>query len=166
MMSEEKALARRPLPDASATDRELGEGRLSSPSNPTIGKQDLHRNTSGGLDIKVTFRCTSVEKNLLIEKAQNAGLPFSDLLREALGLVSNRRRKPIPKVDPDFIRAISSIGSNVNQIARWVNHATAAGHLKEVEAAMLASRLVALDRTLKCLTISAETGALPGSEQC
>ena len=165
-MTTEKKEARRPFPDAYATGRELGEGRIASPSNPTVVDGKPRRKESRGFDVNVAFRCTPAEKKLLIEKAQNAGLPFADLLREALGLANNRRRKPVPKIDPEFIRAISRIGSNVNQIARWVNYATATGHLKEIDAAMLASELVAVDRELRALTISAKAGALPGAEQC
>ena len=138
----------------------------ASPSNPTVVDGKSRRKDSRGFDVNVAFRCTPAEKKLLIEKAQNAGLPFADLLREALGLANNRRRKPIPKIDPEFIRAINRIGSNINQIARWVNHATATGRVEEIEAATLASELIAVDRALRALTISAKAGALPGSEQC
>lgn len=143
--------ARRPLSYASAVDREPCEGWQASPSNPTKSKRKPHSKDRGERTSVVTFRCTALEKKLLISKAERAGLPFADLLREALGIVDSRRRKPVPRVDPELIRAVSRVGSNVNQIARWLNAMTAAGHVAEIEAFVVASRLVAVDRALNGL---------------
>ncbi|WP_406707198.1 plasmid mobilization protein [Tritonibacter mobilis] len=73
------------------------------------------------------FRCTAAEKAELRAKAEAAGLPASTLLREALGLSEARRRKPVPRVDPALVLAIGRIGGNLNQIARWLNHAMKVG---------------------------------------
>lgn len=149
MTAEDVKRARRPLSYAGAADREPCEGWHASPSNPTKRQRPSPK---GELDAVVVFRCTAAEKQSLIEKAERARLPFAHLMREALGLADSRRRKPVPRVDPEFIRSISRIGSNVNQIARWLNSITAAGHVKDVDAALVASRLVAVDRSLSALT--------------
>jgi len=140
--------ARRPLSYAGAADGEPCEGRQASPSNPTKRQRPSPK---GELDAVVVFRCTAAEKQALIEKAERAGLPFAHLMREALGLTDSRRRKSVPRVDPELIRSVSRIGSNVNQVARWLNSTTAAGHIKDIDAVLVASRLVAVDRSLGTL---------------
>ena len=162
--------ARRPLSYAGAADRSTCEGWQASPSNPT--KKQQH-SPKGELDAVVVFRCTSAEKQLLIEKAKRAGLPFAQLMREALGLADSRRRKPVPRVDPELIRSISRIGSNVNQIAHWLNAANATGKPSNIDVLLLASQLVAIERSLKELIKTTATAASPsqvaddhGSAQC
>ena len=132
---------------ADASDSGPCEGR-SFPSNPSQDRQAAGKTE---FDTFVNFRCTTAEKQLLISKANRADIPFAKLMREALGLVDSRRRKPVPRVDPELIRAVSRVGSNVNQIARWLNAMTTAGHVTEVEAFVVASRLVAVDRALNDL---------------
>lgn len=149
MTSSSEKIARRPLSYAGATDRKPCEGRQASPSNPSKRQRP---SSKGELDAVVVFRCTAAEKQVLIEKAERAGMPFAQLMREALGLADSRRRKPVPRVDPELIRSVSRIGSNVNQVARWLNTATAAGHVKDIDAVLVATRLVAVDRSLKALT--------------
>ncbi|MEO9737732.1 MAG: MobC family plasmid mobilization relaxosome protein [Lentilitoribacter sp.] len=103
----------------------------------------------------------------MIQKAKFAGLPFADLMREALGLADSRRRKPMPCVDPEFIRSVSRIGSNVNQIARWLNSTTSAGHFKDIDAVLVASRLVAVDRSLnELIKIIASSSSKAGDTSC
>lgn len=70
------------------------------------------------------------------------------MLREALGLAETRRRRPVPKVDPELIRAIARIGSNLNQIARWLNTAQRQGKVSAIDAIAVSSQLVSLDRGL------------------
>ena len=149
MSKQENKSARRPLSYANAADTEPREGMKTSPSNPTKRQR---RNKKAERDAVVVFRCTALEKQALIEKASGAGLPFADLLREALGLTDSRRRKPIPRVDPELIRSVGRIGSNVNQIARWLNGASATGQFGSVDAVALAARLVAVERSLRDLT--------------
>ncbi|MCI1000683.1 plasmid mobilization relaxosome protein MobC [Ochrobactrum sp. C6C9] len=83
-----------------------------------------------------------------MERAAMAGLPFATLLREALGLAETRRRRPVPKVDPELIRAIARIGSNLNQIARWLNTAQRQGNVSAIDAMAVSARLISLDRGL------------------
>ncbi len=75
------------------------EGRRASPSNPN---QTREEHVKEGLSETVIFRCTVAEKAALVAKADAAGLPNATLMREALGLVQARRRKPVPRVDPSL----------------------------------------------------------------
>ena len=86
--------------------------------------------------------------NLTRARDRHHSLPFAALLREALGLAETRRRRPVPKVDPELIRAIARIGSNLNQIARWLNTAQRQGKVSAIDAIAVSSQLVSLDRGL------------------
>ncbi|MGU3398260.1 MobC family plasmid mobilization relaxosome protein [Brucellaceae bacterium D45D] len=145
MTGDELQRARRPLSYGKPSDKEPCEGMQASPSNPTKKRGG---SLNSELDAVVVFRCTVAEKQALIERAAMAGLPFAALLREALGLVETRRRRPVPKVDPELIRAIARIGSNLNQIARWLNTAQRQGNVSAIDAIALSARLVSLDRGL------------------
>ena len=79
--------------------------------------------------------------------AEAAGLPAATLLREALGLTETRRRKPIPRVDPALVLAVGRIGSNLNQIAHWLNRAMLAGRA-DLGALTVARRLLTIERQL------------------
>ena len=161
-------LARRPLSYAGAAATEPRDGRNASPSNPTKGRKGK---ASAELNVTpdsatakrvstkrqplaacVVFRCTEVEKSLLSAKAEQAGVRLSLLMREALGLVQTRRRKLLPKADPRLIRECSRIGGNLNQIAKWLNTATANGHGHLIDALVVARELVAIEQALQSLT--------------
>ncbi|WP_225884169.1 MobC family plasmid mobilization relaxosome protein [Rhizobium phaseoli] len=137
--------ARRPLSYGEPSDREPCEGRQASPSNPT---KSTRRSPKGDLNAVVVFRCTASEKQALTARAARVGLPFATLMREALGLTEARRRRPVPKVDPELVRAVARIGGNLNQIARWLNAAQAQGQLSAIDAITVAARLVAIERAL------------------
>jgi hypothetical protein len=94
------------------------------------------------------FRCTAAEKAELRQKAEAAGVPVATLLREALGRTEARRRKPAPRVDPALVLAVGRIGGNLNQIARWLNRAHAAGLTPTIDAIEVARRLLSLERQL------------------
>jgi len=120
------------------------DGRHASPSNPTgAGKP----RTKEPLTETFVFRCSAAEKAQLRAKAEAAGLPAATLLREALGLTEARRRKPIPRVDPALVLAVGRIGGNLNQIARWLNHAMLVGRV-DLDALTVARRLLAIERQL------------------
>ncbi|PVA05892.1 plasmid mobilization relaxosome protein MobC [Thalassorhabdomicrobium marinisediminis] len=80
-------------------------------------------------------------------KVEAAGLPASTLLREALGLTEARRRKPIPCVDPALVLAVGRIGGNLNQIARWLNHAMKVGRIDR-DTLSVARHLLVIERQL------------------
>src|SRR5690606_31202811 len=73
-------------------------------------------------------------------------------MRAALGLVAEKRRRPVPKADPALVREIGRIGGNLNQIARWLNAATLAGHCRDIDALVVAARLVAIERAMSRAT--------------
>ena len=151
MTSELEKRARRPVSYAGASDTGTCDGWQASPSNPTEGSKKSNTRKHRELDAVVVFRCSGQEKQALIDKAERAGLPFASLIREALGLTDSRRRKSVPRVDPELIRAVSRIGSNVNQIARALNQQAASDDMSDIDALAVAVQLVTIDRHLSKL---------------
>jgi Bacterial mobilisation protein (MobC) len=137
--------ARRPVSYAGASDTGPCEGWQASPSNPTGA--GVAREKPALTDTFV-FRCTAAEKAELRQKAEAAGVPVATLLREALGRTDARRRKPAPRVDPALVLAVGRIGGNLNQIARWLNRAHAAGLTPTIDAIEVARRLLSVERQL------------------
>ena len=133
-----------PLSDGPCADRD-GEGEVRTPSS---------RRDPPSLVAAVIFRCTAAEKALLISRAELAGVSLSLLMREALGLVDAKRRRPVPKADPALLRELGRIGGNLNQVARWLNTTSVA--CKDVDALVVAARLVAIERSLSALARPAE----------
>ncbi|QYZ72278.1 plasmid mobilization relaxosome protein MobC (plasmid) [Neotabrizicola shimadae] len=125
--------------------RGLARGGQASPSNPTGAGAARER---PALTDTFVFRCTAAEKAELRQKAEAAGVPVATLLREALGRTDARRRKPAPRVDPALVLAVGRIGGNLNQIARWLNRAHAAGLTPTVDAVEVARRLLSVERQL------------------
>ena len=65
----------------------------------------------------IKVRVSDLEHQQIKVKAEEAGLTVSDLMRyRTLG---TRLRKT--SVDKECIRQLARIGSNLNQLARWVN---------------------------------------------
>jgi len=122
------------------------EGRCASPSNPN---QTREGRVKEGLSETVIFRCTVTEKAALVAKADAAGLPNATLMREALGLVQARRRKPVPRVDPSLTLAVARVGGNLNQLSRWINGAVKSGRASHIDALKVSVRLVAIERQLE-----------------
>ncbi len=137
--------ARRPLSYGKPSAKGPCEGRQASPSNPTKAPPPSRKRD---LSAVVVFRCTDAEKQALTARAKRAGMPFAELMREALGLTEARRRRPVPKVDPELVRGIARIGGNLNQVAHWLNTAQALGTVSAIEAVEVAMRLVAIERAL------------------
>lgn len=153
--------ARRPV----SYDTEPCEGRQASPSNPTPPRNGGPSRDGEGirsaLGAAVIFRCTPAEKDLLLKRADSAGVTLSVLMREALGLVDARRRRPMPKADPALLRELGRIGGNLNQVARWLNSASATGSCRDVDALVVATKLVAIERALGVLASPAEPDQPP-----
>ncbi|WP_298851611.1 plasmid mobilization relaxosome protein MobC [uncultured Ruegeria sp.] len=120
------------------------DGWQASPSNPTGGGKPHAKKP---LTETFVFRCTTAEKAELRAKAEAAGVPAATLLREALGLIEARRRKPAPRVDPALVLAVGRIGGNLNQIARFVNRALLDGRV-DLDALAVARQLVVIERQL------------------
>ncbi len=150
-MSHSKQSARRPMSYAGAADTGPCEGRQASPSNPNHGRKHPKKEP---LTDTFVFRCTSAEKADLCDKAALAGVPVAQLLREALGYVNPRRRKAPPRIDPALVLAVGRVGGNLNQIARWLNRAAKAGHVADIDALKLATRLVVIEHQLAQITES------------
>jgi len=150
--------ARRPV----SYDTEPCEGRQASPSNPSsalraepYAERDGEKGGySAGLGTAVVFRCTSAEKAALLERADHAGVSLSLLMREALGLVEARRRRPAPTADPALLRDIGRIGGELHQIARWLDTASGDGQRKDIDALVVAAKLVAIERALWSITLA------------
>lgn len=141
MPSNQKQTARLPTDYIGGTC----EGRHASPSNPNHAQETCAKD---GLSETVIFRCTVAEKAELVAKAEAACLPNATLMREALGLVQAKRRKPIPRVDPQLTFAIARVGGNLNQLSRWINGAVKSGHASSIDAVKVASQLVIIERQL------------------
>lgn len=121
------------------------EGRQASPSNPNPTPAS---GVKEGLSESVIFRCSPSEKAALVAKARAAGLPNATLMREALGLVEARRRKPVPRVDPKLTFAIARVGGNLNQLSRWINSAVKSGRASQVDAFKVTAQLVIIERQM------------------
>jgi hypothetical protein len=102
----------------------------------------------------VVFRCTPAEKATLLERADHAGVSLSLLMRETLGLVEARRLRPAPKADPALLRDIGRIGGELHQIARWLDTASGDGQRKDIDALVVAAKLVAIERALWSITLA------------
>lgn len=120
-----------------------GHGRRASPTNPT--------NCSDGedekLSEKIDLRCTKAEKAEIRSKAKAAGVSASQLLREALGLVDPKRRKPAPDVSPEIVLAVSRTTRDVQQLAREARQQlTRRASVHQLETSAMIAALVAIDR--------------------
>ena len=120
------------------------QGGQASPPNPT-----KKSNVDGEkLTEKFDLRCTIAEKNLLRQQAKAAGVSPSQLLREALGLVEVRRRKPAPAVPPEVIRAVSQAARELREFGRRVEASGAANHKGRLDRMALLAAIVSVDRRL------------------
>ncbi len=145
-------------------DTEPCEGRQASPSNPSSAlraepyaeRDSVKGGRGAGFGAAVVFRCTPAEKATLLERADHAGVSLSLLMREALGLVEARRRRPAPKADPVLLRDIGRIGGELHQIARWLDTASGDGarRCKDIDALVVATKLVAIERALWSITVA------------
>lgn len=120
------------------------QGGQASPPNPTkISSVDGEKLTE-----KLDLRCTVNEKNLLKQQAKAAGVSQSQLLREGLGLVEVRRRKPTPAVPPELIRTVSQAARELRGLARHVEASGAANLNGRLDRVALLAAIVSVDRRL------------------
>jgi len=120
-----------------------------NPSGKTCAK--------GGLTETVIFRYTVAEKAGLVAKAEAASLPNATLMREALGLVQSKRRKPFSRADPQLTFAIARLGGSLNQLSRWINGAVKSGHTSSIDAVKVASQLVSIECQLAAIIAEQST---------
>ena len=96
---------------------------------------------------RVHVRVSPVELAAWKEKAAAAGVPLSDLLRQAM---ARTRAWTVPAlaVERERSRQIARIGNNLNQLARWANT-----HASPIEAVRVTDRLRAVERALRALAL-------------
>jgi len=69
---------------------------------------------------KIEIRVSEEEYSLLLERKTKARL--AEWVRETcLGSEPSKKSRPVSKVDPTLLVALSKIGGNLNQIARHLN---------------------------------------------
>jgi len=69
---------------------------------------------------RVEVQLTEEEYEQLLQRKTKVRL--AEWVRETcLGSELSKKAKPMPKVDPALLVALSKIGSNLNQIARYLN---------------------------------------------
>jgi len=69
---------------------------------------------------RVEVQFTEAEYKQLLERKTKARL--AEWVRDTcLGSELSKKAKPVPKVDPALLVALSKIGGNLNQIARYLN---------------------------------------------
>ena len=78
-------------------------------------------------------------------KAAAAGVPLSDLLRQAMAR-TRTWTAAAADAERERTRQVARIGSNLNQLARWANR-----HASAVEAVEVIANLVAFERELRKL---------------
>ena len=94
---------------------------------------------------QVLVRVTEDELTSWRSKASAAGVPLSELVRQAMGRTLTWTAAPAD-VERERTRQLARLGSNLNQIARWANR-----HQSAADAVAVIAHLVALDRELRSL---------------
>ena len=93
--------------------------------------------------VRVHARVSPAELADWRAKATAAGVPLSDLLRQAMAR-TRTRTAAAADVERERTRQVARIGSNLNQLARWANRDASA-----VEAVEVIANLVAFERELR-----------------
>ena len=126
---------RPPRPPASRALQ--GQTTGAAAPNPLAGALMADRRTG-----QIHLRVSPAEVAAWRAKAEAAGVPLSDLLRQAM----ERTRTwtaAAAEVERERTRQVARIGNNLNQIARWANtHATA------IDAVEIIANLVYISQTL------------------
>ena len=95
--------------------------------------------------VRVHARVSPAELADWRAKAAAAGVPLSDLLRQAMAR-TRTWTVAVAEVERERTRQVARIGSNLNQLARWANR-----HASAVEAVEVIANLVAFERELRKL---------------
>ena len=106
-------------------------------------------------DQLVRVRVTKAELGSWRSKAAAAGVPLSDLLRQAMARTGvwtpspgGAERERAREVERGRTREIARVGNNLNQVARWANAYTASADAGEVLV-----QLVAIEQALRQLAL-------------
>ena len=95
--------------------------------------------------VRVHARVSPAELADWRAKASAAGVPLSDLLRQAMAR-TRTWTAAAADVERERTRQVARIGSNLNQLARWAN-----ANASAVEAVKVIANLVAFERELRKL---------------
>ncbi len=95
--------------------------------------------------VRVHARVSPAELADWRAKAAAAGVPLSDLLRQAMAR-TRTWTAAAADAERERTRQVARIGSNLNQLARWANR-----HASAVEAVEVIANLVAFERELRKL---------------
>ena len=95
----------------------------------------------------IKIRASEAERASWHAKASAAGLSLSDLLRRSIGKVRTWT-VAAAEVERERTRELARIGSNLNQIARWVNT-----YKEGAEAVEIMAHLVAIEREVGVLAV-------------
>ena len=92
---------------------------------------------------KIQIRCTEEERRAWKAKAEAAGVPLSELLRQAVDHTRTWTAKD-RRLEQERIRQFARIGNNLNQLARWANT-----YKEPVDAVEVIAALIAIERLLQ-----------------
>ena len=92
--------------------------------------------------VRVHVRVSPAELAAWRAKAEAAGVPVSELLRQAMAR-TRTWTAPAVAVERERTRQIARIGNNLNQLARWANTRAEA-----VEAVEVIAHLIAIERSV------------------
>ncbi len=94
---------------------------------------------------EIHLRVSPAERAEWRAKAAEAGVPLSDLLRQAMARTRTWTAASAA-IERERTRQVARIGNNLNQLARWANT-----HASEVEAVEVVAQLVSVERSLLAL---------------
>ena len=92
--------------------------------------------------VKASVRASAAEFAAWKAKAAAAGVPLSELLRQAMARTRTWTARAVA-VERERTRQVARIGNNLNQIARWANT-----HAETAEAVEVIAHLVAIEREI------------------
>ena len=69
----------------------------------------------------IHVKCSLAERNRWQDLAKEQGVSLSDLIRSKLSSDAIPPKRRVSKGDPELLRHVARIGSNLNQIARRIN---------------------------------------------
>ena len=90
--------------------------------------------------VKASVRASAAEFAAWKAEAAAAGVPLSDLLRQAMARTRTWSARAVA-VERERTRQVARIGNNLNQIARWANT-----YAERADAVEVIAHLVAIER--------------------
>ena len=127
-----------PRPTAPLPEQRADRGRR--PPDPLTGAPMAERRS-----VQIHLRVSPADRAAWRAKAAEAGVPLSDLLRQAMA-----RTRTWTAAAADIERQrnvqVARIGNNLNQLARWANT-----HTSAAEAVTVIANLVAFERSLRAV---------------